>query len=123
MEGYRMNQSELKKFAQNTRRKLIRQIESRLDYVLNHDDPYLRAHEKEKSKIKGLLDKKGKEQLVEETAYIWFNRFTALWFMDKVSVVTRVINSTVDAGLITNSSASGSRRDTSYVPYWSVSYE
>ncbi|MDA3939563.1 MAG: class I SAM-dependent DNA methyltransferase, partial [Spirochaetia bacterium] len=77
-----MNQSELKKFAQNTRRKLIRQIDSRLDYVLNHDDPYLRAHGKDKKKIQELLDKKGKEQLVEETAYIWFNRLTALRFMD-----------------------------------------
>ena len=42
---------------------------------------------------------------------------------DKVSIVTRVINSTVEAGLITNSSTSESRRDTSYVPYWSVSNE
>lgn len=42
---------------------------------------------------------------------------------NKVSIVTRVINSTVEAGLITNSSTSESRRDTSYVPYWSVSNE
>ena len=53
-----MNQSELKKFAQNTRRKLLKQIGNRLDYVLNHDGPYLRAHEEEKTKIKGLLDTK-----------------------------------------------------------------
>lgn len=39
---------------------------------------------------------------------------------DKVSVVTRVINATVEAGLITNSSSSESRRDTSYVPFWSI---
>ncbi len=51
-----MNQSELKKFAQNTRRKLLKQIGNRLEYILNHDDPYLRAHEKEKSKIKELLE-------------------------------------------------------------------
>ncbi len=42
---------------------------------------------------------------------------------DKVSVVTRVINASVDAELIINSSSSESRRDTSYVPYWSVSHE
>ncbi|MEE9368275.1 MAG: ATP-binding protein [Pontiella sp.] len=40
---------------------------------------------------------------------------------DKVSVVTRVINGAVKAGVITKSSSSESRRDTSYVPYWSVS--
>jgi len=39
----------------------------------------------------------------------------------KISVVTRVINATVEAGLVANSSSSESRRDTSYVPYWSVS--
>ncbi len=42
---------------------------------------------------------------------------------EKVSVVTRVINATVEAGLVTNSSSSESRRDTSYVPYWSVSHD
>ena len=42
---------------------------------------------------------------------------------DKTSVVTRVINATVAANLIKNSSSSESRRDTYYVPYWSVSHE
>jgi hypothetical protein len=60
----------------------MRQIESRLDYVFNHDDPYLRTHSREKKKIESLLQQKGKEQLLEETAYIWFNRLTALRFMD-----------------------------------------
>ena len=77
-----MNHSALKKFAQNTRKKLITQIGVRLNYVLEHDDPYLRAHATEKQKITKLLQKKGREQLLEETAYIWFNRLTALRFMD-----------------------------------------
>lgn len=77
-----MNHSDLKKFAQGTRRKLKTQLESRLEYVLTHDDPYLRSHSKEKRIIEDLLEKKGKEQLLEETAYIWFNRLTALRFMD-----------------------------------------
>ncbi len=41
-----MNLSKLKRFAQETRKKLISQINSRLDYVLSNDDSYLRAHEK-----------------------------------------------------------------------------
>jgi ATP-dependent DNA helicase RecG len=41
---------------------------------------------------------------------------------DKTSIVTRVIGSTVEAGLIVNSSSSESRRDTYYVPYWSISH-
>ena len=77
-----MNHSVLKKFAQNARTKLIKQITTRLEYVRNQDDPYLRAHQGEKKKIDELIHKKGKDQLIEETAYIWFNRLTALRFMD-----------------------------------------
>ena len=68
-----MNHSVLKKFAQNAT-KLMKQIGTRLEYVRHQDDPYLRAHQVEKKKIEDLIQKKGKEQLIEETAYIWFNR-------------------------------------------------
>ena len=77
-----MNHSVLKKFAQNARTKLMKQIGTRLEYVRHQDDPYLRAHQVEKKKIEDLIQKKGKNQLIEETAYIWFNRLTALRFMD-----------------------------------------
>ncbi|WP_319414783.1 BREX-1 system adenine-specific DNA-methyltransferase PglX [Marispirochaeta aestuarii] len=77
-----MDHSALKNFAQKTRKKLINQIGTRLDYVESHDDPYLRAHGKEKEIIEKLLEQKGRNQLLEETAYIWFNRLTALRFMD-----------------------------------------
>ncbi len=39
----------------------------------------------------------------------------------KTAVVTRIINRTVEAGLIINPNASESRRHTSYVPFWSQS--
>ena len=91
-----MNHSALKKFAQNTRKKLITQIGVRLDYVLKHDDPYLRSHAAEKQTIEKLLLKKGREQLLEETAYIWFNRLTALRFMDNRGYNTVKIVSPVD---------------------------
>ncbi|MDX9802206.1 MAG: hypothetical protein RBT69_12820, partial [Spirochaetia bacterium] len=77
-----MNLGQLKKFAQNTRLKLISQIESRLDYAVSHDDEYLRAHVKEKKIINERIKKYGREHVVEETAYIWFNRFTAIRYMD-----------------------------------------
>lgn len=41
---------------------------------------------------------------------------------EKTSVVTRIINAAVSERLIANSSNSESRRDTFYVPYWSVSH-
>lgn len=77
-----MNHSALKKFAQGARRKLIAQVGLRLDYVLDHDDAYLRSHGKEKRKINELIEKKGRDRVIEDTAYVWFNRLTALRYMD-----------------------------------------
>lgn len=77
-----MELNTLKKFAQAMRRSLISQIASRLSYVTSHDDAYLRAHDKEKRKIAELVKAKGEEQFLEEVAYVWFNRLTALRFMD-----------------------------------------
>jgi hypothetical protein len=72
----------IKKLAQGSRRKLLTQIGSRLDYVLNHDDAYLRAHSAEKETIQKLSESEGREHLVEHVAYTWFNRLAALRFMD-----------------------------------------
>ncbi len=77
-----MNLSKLKRFAQETRKKLISQIGSRLDYVLSNDDSYLRAHEKEKNLIKERLKEVGRNRLLEEVSYTWFNRIGALLYMD-----------------------------------------
>ncbi len=77
-----MNLSKLKRFAQETRKKLISQISSRLDYVLSNDDSYLRAHEKEKNLINERLKEIGRDRLLEEVAYTWFNRIGALLYMD-----------------------------------------
>jgi ATP-dependent DNA helicase RecG len=40
---------------------------------------------------------------------------------DKGSVITRIINAATEEKLIINASTSESRRDTSYVPFWSIS--
>ena len=77
-----MDLNRIKKFAQGSRRKLISQIESRLEYVLGHDDAYLRAHAKEKAIIQELHERKGRKHLLEELAYTWFNRLAALRYMD-----------------------------------------
>ena len=90
-----MNQSALKRFAQETRKKLISQISQRLEYVLSNDDSYLRAHEKEKQLIEKRFEKIGRDRLLEVVAYTWFNRISALLFMDnrhynRVRIVTPV---------------------------------
>ena len=90
-----MNQSALKRFAQETRKKLISQIDQRLEYVISNDDAYLRAHRKEKQLIEKRLEEIGQERLLEEVAYTWFNRISALLYMDnrhynRVRIVTPV---------------------------------
>ncbi|WP_304225871.1 BREX-1 system adenine-specific DNA-methyltransferase PglX [Gracilinema caldarium] len=77
-----MDLNSLKKFAQEMRRELIAQMKARIEYVLSHDDEYLRAHSAEKKKIAELDKSKGRQELVEEAAYLWFNRLAAFRYMD-----------------------------------------
>jgi hypothetical protein len=84
-----MNTSELKKFAQTARRQLIEQVGARLDLVLQTDSAELREKEKAVKQLRDEIDKSSKEAVVERVAYLWFNRFCALRFMD-VNRYTRV---------------------------------
>jgi SAM-dependent methyltransferase len=72
----------LKKFAQGMRRDLISQMDARIEYVLKSDDEYLRAHSNEKKKIIELEKARGRAELVDEAAYLWFNRLAAFRYMD-----------------------------------------
>ena len=77
-----MNTNQLKRFAQEARRKLIQQITAKLDWVLQSDSPELREKTKQLEALNKALQKSSKEQLIEQVAYTWFNRFVALRFMD-----------------------------------------
>ena len=77
-----MNTNQLKKFAQEARRKLIDQVASRLNYVLNTDSAELREKSAAISNLREALKNVTKEQLIDKVAYTWFNRFVALRFMD-----------------------------------------
>ena len=77
-----MNTNQLKKFAQEARRKLIDQVASRLNYVLNTDSAELREKSAAISNLREALKNITKEQLIDIVAYTWFNRFVALRFMD-----------------------------------------
>ena len=77
-----MNTAVLKKFAQGARRKLIEQIQSKLNFVLNQDTPELRERSRQVQEIREQVDVHGEEQVIERVAYIWFNRFMALRYMD-----------------------------------------
>ena len=77
-----MNTNELKRFAQDIRRKLMQQVTAKLDFVLNSDTPELRERAEQVKKLKEELKKTSREQLIDKVAYTWFNRLIALRFMD-----------------------------------------
>lgn len=78
-----MDTSKLKKFAQYARRSLIEQVQSKLKLVLSPDSAARREYPQA---VKALEEQRKQlgddEQLVEQVAYTWFNRFCALRFMD-----------------------------------------
>lgn len=76
------NTSVLKIFAQQTRIKLLQLIGTRLEFVLTQDTAELRGYEAQITKLKDRIEVKGKDGVIEEVAYTWFNRVMALRFMD-----------------------------------------
>lgn len=76
------NTSALKTFAQETRKKLISLISTKMNFILTQDTAELRGFEPQIAKLKSAITEKGKELIVEEVAYTWFNRVMALRFMD-----------------------------------------
>lgn len=76
------NTSALKTFAQQTRIKLLQLIGTRLEFVLTQDTAELRGYEMQITKLKEKIEEKGKDGVIEEVAYTWFNRVMALRFMD-----------------------------------------
>lgn len=77
-----METAKLKKFAQYARRSLIEQVGSKLAQVLKDESSERRELPNVVTKLENELKQKGKEQLIEQAAYTWFNRFCALRFMD-----------------------------------------
>lgn len=82
-----MDTSKLKKFAQYARRSLIEQVESKLKLVLAEESEARREYPQAVAELEKKLTEQGaagdgEQQLIEQVAYTWFNRFCALRFMD-----------------------------------------
>lgn len=77
-----MDTNALKKFAQSARNLLIDQVTAKLALVLDPASPARREHPEATKKLDAAITAKGKQQVIEQVAYTWFNRFTALRFMD-----------------------------------------
>ena len=90
-----MNKNAIKKFATEARRELISRVSQRaLKYgisdkeVGNPNDDSINGHllssteKKQRAALISQIKEKGYEQVMEEVAYTWFNRFSALRFME-----------------------------------------
>ena len=77
-----MDTSALKKFAQAARQQLMDQVSGKLSVVMQEGSAARREKSVAIAELQKQIDNKGREQVVEEVAYTWFNRFTALRFMD-----------------------------------------
>ena len=76
------NTSALKTFAQQTRLKLLSLIKTKLEFILTQDTAELRGYETQIANLNNQIALKGKDMVIEEVAYTWFNRVMALRYMD-----------------------------------------
>lgn len=77
-----MNTNALKKFAQETRRKLMEQVATKMQYVLHTDSPALRERATQVQALRQAIEQSSESQVIDKVAYTWFNRLMALRFMD-----------------------------------------
>lgn len=84
-----METAKLKKFAQFARRSLIEQVSTKLKLVLAENSAARRENAEAIKKLDDAIHQHSKKQVIEQVAYIWFNRFCALRFMD-VNRYTRI---------------------------------
>ncbi|KAA6230588.1 BREX-1 system adenine-specific DNA-methyltransferase PglX [Chlorobium phaeovibrioides] len=84
-----METAKLKKFAQFARRSLMEQVSAKLKLELAENSAARRERPEAIKKLEEAIMATGREQVVERVAYIWFNRFCALRFMD-VNRYTRI---------------------------------
>ena len=84
-----MDTANLKKFAQHARVTLLEQVNTKLNFVLAKDSLARREHTAAVTELEAKIAELGRQQLIERVAYIWFNRFSALRYMD-VNLYTRI---------------------------------
>ncbi|MBB6260390.1 type II restriction/modification system DNA methylase subunit YeeA [Paenochrobactrum gallinarii] len=90
-----MDTNALKKFAQSARNLLIDQVTARLDMVLAEGAAARREHPKAIVKLEAAANS-NRAQVIEQAAYTWFNRFTALRFMDVTGLTNPRVVSPAD---------------------------
>ncbi|MBC3881557.1 BREX-1 system adenine-specific DNA-methyltransferase PglX [Undibacterium sp. LX40W] len=84
-----METTKLSRFAQYARRTLMELVEARLQLVLQPSSAARRENAEAIKTLEEAIKSQGEAQVIECVAYIWFNRFCALRFMD-VNRYTRI---------------------------------
>jgi methylase of polypeptide subunit release factors len=92
----KLDTSGLKKFAQGARRTLMEQVSAKLDQVLAEGSPARREQPQAVKELEREIGNDGRGQVVERVAYTWFNRFSALRFMDVNGYTTTRVVSPAD---------------------------
>ena len=77
-----LNLNTLKTFAIETRRKLMRLVADKISFVLAAESSARRSSPESVRQLEKAISAHGRDHVIEETAYQWFNRFCALRFMD-----------------------------------------
>lgn len=103
-EPHRMDANRIQKLAQGVRTALVKEVGDSLDRVLRPESPARLAEPMVVARIEALANHLGRDALVEQVAYTWFNRLCALRFMDErgytpVGIVTARAGETLPAVL------------------------
>lgn len=77
-----METAGLKSFARDARRRLKDQVAAKLALVLAENSPARRESQRAVAALEAEVARTGEAQVIERVAYMWFNRFCALRFMD-----------------------------------------
>lgn len=86
-----MDTNRLKTFAQRTRINLMGQVARKLDAVLAPESDARREAPEAIRTLEGRIKAIGREGVIEQVAYTWFNRFTALRYMDVNGYLTPMV--------------------------------
>ena len=77
-----MDSNRIKNVALGARDALMADVEASLDRVLAADSPERVADAMAVARIEDAIQARGREEIVEQVAYTWFNRLCALRYMD-----------------------------------------
>lgn len=77
-----MDTGKLKTFAQTARQTLLAQVKVALDHVLNIQSVDNITNKAKIDKLRAAIAASNEEAIIERVAYVWFNRFCALRYMD-----------------------------------------